>query len=506
MGYRRRTSKLIARRHDLNYFKYTPGLRRWQWRATLLVAVIALLWVTAMGIRGRNAMFSAGPVSSPHAIFAKRCETCHTGMSGMGGTVTRMVTFKKGVPDAACLHCHVAPAHQAAQLFTPSCGSCHVEHTGSTHLKQVADSTCTQCHANLSSTHGVVPIADHIHSFTQGHPEFAAVRPGTEDTSHILFDHAAHLQPGLLGPGGKSRLQMTCADCHQTNAAAAAASWRFDAPAQAGDEMPAARQGVLFDGPETGRASMSQVRFQQNCRSCHTLQFDKHVDIEAPHASPERVHQFVLQQLQKFVAAHPEVIREEVTHWNTMHPEPLPGQPAMPPPRNPGEWLRWQTIHAELILGKKCLLCHQASAAALSDELALVAQPPNMLPSIVTTVEKEKWMPNAVFSHEAHQAVQCEGCHAARTSVNSTDVLLPGIATCQRCHRDAAQSQDRPVAAGHAQSGCFLCHLYHAWNKQGGQTPAGVPLDQLTHVAHDPAVTAFNAQAMRPLPHSVESR
>ena len=78
MTYRKRTSRLIARRHDLNHFKYTPGLRKVQ-----LYATIALLLVVAAGLavaaRQRSArLFAAGPISSAHSQFANDCGACHT--------------------------------------------------------------------------------------------------------------------------------------------------------------------------------------------------------------------------------------------------------------------------------------------------------------------------------------------------------------------------------------------------------------------------------------------
>src|ERR1035438_7100471 len=68
-----------------------------------------------------------------------------------------------------------------------------------------------------------------------------------------------------------------------------------------------------------------------------------------------------------------------------------------------------------------------------------------------------QWMKNAWFDHKAHQLVDCTECHTeARKSQKTEDVLLPGIATCQKCHsggQNAAVSQ------------CYECHVYHDWSK-----------------------------------------
>jgi hypothetical protein len=62
-------------------------------------------------------------------------------------------------------------------------------------------------------------------------------------------------------------------------------------------------------------------------------------------------------------------------------------------------------------------------------------------------------MPHANFDHSQHGLVDCASCHAAATtSQQSSDVLLPGIATCRSCHHSGAEA---------AESRCFECHTYH---------------------------------------------
>jgi hypothetical protein len=64
-------------------------------------------------------------------------------------------------------------------------------------------------------------------------------------------------------------------------------------------------------------------------------------------------------------------------------------------------------------------------------------------------------MSKAVFSHGAHDAVQCESCHTGvRKSKETKDVLLPGVANCRQCHAD-------PGTKHAVSSDCTLCHSYH---------------------------------------------
>jgi uncharacterized paraquat-inducible protein A len=54
--------------------------------------------------------------------------------------------------------------------------------------------------------------------------------------------------------------------------------------------------------------------------------------------------------------------------------------------------------------------------------------------------------------------LKCVECHSgATTSQETADVLLPGIAICEKCHRGGRQA---------AESRCFECHTYHDWNQE----------------------------------------
>ena len=45
MAIRKRTTKLLARRHDLDYFKKGSPIRLWQWRLAAVLLVAAALWI-----------------------------------------------------------------------------------------------------------------------------------------------------------------------------------------------------------------------------------------------------------------------------------------------------------------------------------------------------------------------------------------------------------------------------------------------------------------------------
>jgi hypothetical protein len=78
---------------------------------------------------------------------------------------------------------------------------------------------------------------------------------------------------------------------------------------------------------------------------------------------------------------------------------------------------------------------------------------------------KTRWFQRAVFSHEVHSSFTCQGCHAAAAnSTKASDILLPGVAKCETCHRPKG-----------ARSGCFECHSYHDWStRKPVQTPVDI--------------------------------
>jgi len=141
---RTRTAKRLGTRHDLNYFKRWSASRKWRLWLSVGLPLLLVVWLLA-GIPGGDASsLSPGPMSHQHAFIGKKCETCHVWkVAGV-----RVASFRKVVTDDACLECHQAPAHKTTQPFTPACGSCHAEHTGSPDLKRVVAGNCVQCHRN----------------------------------------------------------------------------------------------------------------------------------------------------------------------------------------------------------------------------------------------------------------------------------------------------------------------------------------------------------------------
>jgi hypothetical protein len=399
MAGRTRSTKKLAQRINLDYFKTLHGIPRWRRILSGIFVAVSLAWLGWYGVAGNPKPYNAGPLGHAHALLGQKCGVCHAGQAG----------YRRSATDEACLACHDGPIHHADQRFTPACSKCHVEHRGALRLASTGDRACTQCHADLTTVHGPSKFAPHIRGF-DSHPEFAAVRPGATDPGTLQFNHQMHLRDEVRGPNGG--VQLKCTDCHRLGSA---------------------------DG-----SFQEPINYQKDCASCHTLQFDRRISEPALHTNPGVVSDWMRGLLTAYIAAHPREI--------PLVDEPderRPRRPPHPPARNAAEWVEQRMADAQLLLWRKsCQKCHRLSYPNGPDALPAVAK------SAITT----RWLPHAEFDHQVHQMVQCASCHTkANDSRETSDVLIPGVQTCQKCHR-----------AGHdaAEAGCFECHIYHDWSKE----------------------------------------
>jgi len=169
----------LSERFDLRYVREHHWHDVWPRRIGLIAMALAAGWVGASWLRADFSMYSAGPLTTAHAVFADDCSQCHQPDPERSG-------FWLPVQDSACLRCHVAPAHHPHQSmfvgepgpFTASgargsggvgahavrmssnCAACHVEHKGPNHdLRMISDNHCIQCHKDLNAF-GRAPAMD----------------------------------------------------------------------------------------------------------------------------------------------------------------------------------------------------------------------------------------------------------------------------------------------------------------------------------------------------------
>lgn len=429
---RTRTTKKLAQRIDLEYFKRRGPLRRWRFLLSLALPALAILWLAWYAVRADRRVYSAGSLAPSHAVLTKQCAACHVTQAGF---------FSEKVADQKCLACHDGAIHHAAQEFTPSCASCHADHRGAIRLAATSDADCTQCHSNLTKRESSTEFTRNINNFESDHPEFAVLRAGRGDPGTIQLNHYRHLQANLLGPNG-SHVQMVCTDCHRS-AADANGPWPYgDSQSQSGMAKVAPANTAMAEAvvSQPSRAYMAPATYARTCAACHSLQFDKRLPDSVPHDTPEVIHPFVLAKLQAYIAAHPADLRVPRDPTRDLPGKAIPADFRL---LTPQEWVGERTAEAEQLLWRKT--CKQCHTLVFSEGAAL----PKIAPSNITS----RYMPHGQFDHSQHGLVDCTSCHtAATTSQQSSDVLLPGIATCRSCHNPGSEA---------AESRCFECHTYH---------------------------------------------
>jgi hypothetical protein len=421
-----RSPKTLSRWLELDYFERPRPLRR-LWPLGILLALLVsgsyVAWALASG---RHTAFQAGPVSSAHAAFNNDCAACHTGPTR---TFHRLVSFDPGlhsVPDDACRKCHEGARHHDVPIGEQSCVSCHREHRGAKVLARVDSRHCTDCHADPRRN---FPVS----AFALGdHPEFRLFRAGTPvDPGRINFNHDVHLK--LDKVRGIDR-KLACQDCHQAD-------------------------------PDGRR--MQPIRFDRHCKECHPLAVQlagawkddrltqlarTFADAPLPHPSPretpEVVRAVLRDRLSRFIARP--VNRQAFLGLPPLaEPErPVPGAPRpAPPTREEHLWIHEQQAQIERVLfdgAGGCRYCHHEKGKAKRHVGAL----PEFFPSNIPTY----WYRSSRFSHHAHRMLDCAGCHPAALSKATSDVLIPYLDTCLKCHAERV---------GKARSDCVECHGYH---------------------------------------------
>jgi hypothetical protein len=392
-----------------------------RWLSPRLLSLVAVAGgVAAAGALvapERAPLFRPGAVSEAHAsaLGTAACDACHDPFAGPS--------------EPACVECHRGQAvHQETQVSSPPCGGCHFEHRGLERLTLVGDDRCVLCHGDLEVRPGSArTFAASIRGFGDDHPELAVAVGGERlplsdpaargaDLNPLAFGHARHLVP-LAVPGGT--VTLVCEDCHR--------------PLPGG-------------GGRDGR--MQPIRFAEHCQGCHLLTFDPALrDEQAPHGSPALVRAHVL-------AAYAGDDR-----WRRMS---FAERRRLIATRADGAG--WRLDAGERRLAARAEAYLFQSACPVCHQLRLEGPLPEVAPVAVS----RDWFPHARFPHDRHgvsQGLACTDCHAAPSSRETADVLLPGIETCRRCHGGgpAAAAADRERVP----SRCVDCHDYHGASPPG---------------------------------------
>ncbi len=427
-----RTPKTLPEWIEVDYFRRPGALRRLRRWATLaaFLGCFPLLLVWSFWPR-KSVIYQAGPVADAHIFFNEACRACH---QGPFQTAERLIPGRTPhpVPDSACRECHPGSLHNDNQPEVPHCVACHREHRGTDGLVHVVDSRCTDCHADLARHDKRQPPAYENVTGFDGHPDFAIWRVASpRDSTQLHFNHQVHLAAeGILTTGGQ-REHLDCANCH------------------------------LLD--PRGRYYLP-VNYQRDCSRCHVLAVQLAVEpvdqqtrqvVErfnqspAPHEPPSVVRATLRDRLMHLLDTRPKALAELTAPPAGRIPAP-PAPEAAPKDRLDALQRYLREVERPLFDGAGgCRYCH------VTKDGMPAAQAPDRVPQILQTGIPQdvvrRWLPHGEFDHNSHRLLACTECHAASESKTVSDLLMPHIDSCKRCHN--AQIGVR--------SGCSDCHRYH---------------------------------------------
>jgi hypothetical protein len=391
--------------------------------------------------------WNPGQFSNAHRFIGANCATCHQGAFAQ-------------VADKACLACHTTVGRHAphglnlgsagVELGTLRCADCHSEHRGLDGSVISEARFCLGCHTNLDKTAPGAQVKD-VLGFPKGHPQFRAtlVADATEgktvraelgttppplDHPDIKFSHKAHLD--TLGDTVLGDRQIKgCADCHV---------------------------------PDPSGLTFLPITYKNQCASCHELTFDKVAlpwpDAKVPHGDDTGViaavwNYYAGLALQGDTPAPAASTAPQIERRSAgAAAPPVPG----PPPADSQGWVTAKSAAALRIVfddRRGCAYCHYSRStdgAWDTDKILANSLPPKAdTPHVVAPVMmRTQFLPSARFDHASHRGMTCEDCHAARQAQTSSEVLIPDLNNCVKCHGSEN-------AALHAQSTCITCHVFH---------------------------------------------
>ena len=88
MAGRIRTTKKLAQRINLDYFKTLHGIPRWRRILSGIFVVVGVGWLAWHAAAKSPAPYNAGPLSHDHALLTQKCSACHVSNASYRQSVT----------------------------------------------------------------------------------------------------------------------------------------------------------------------------------------------------------------------------------------------------------------------------------------------------------------------------------------------------------------------------------------------------------------------------------
>lgn len=422
-----------------------PGKRSMAWILGLLIlAAFLALPVASNLLRDPtrtqtvvgDSSWKTGKLSRAHHALEKDCVACH-------------VKPFEPVQDKACLTCHETMHDHAdpARLATAraelplgrrflwrvahtfgkpgpgACTDCHTEHEGAGRMEPAAQQFCSDCHGTMDKRLVDTKLGN-ASDFGTAHPQFrptVALTLGSGELTPVSLDKKPVEQSGLAFPhalhldamGGVSRMA-----------------------ASIGDERGFGAQGL--ECKDCHRPTGDGVRFlpinmERDCESCHSLAYDK-----VGGTFRKLRHGDIDQMIADLSVAGSR------------------SSPIVSGRARPGDYAAGKTYYARFSAAKggNGLAGQAMSRDGICGECHTPDYSSGRL-GVMPVTQISRFMPHGWFDHKPHRQEKCTSCHLAETSKSSSDLLLPGIATCRTCHLgEDAMSAKVP-------SSCATCHGYH---------------------------------------------
>ena len=333
--------------------------------------------------------------------------------------------FRAHVDRHGCVACHDAPAHKTNQTARAGVRDLPSRSSRRRPAGRGRRSGLRAVPSRSDDDGGQLTVAETVGGASR-RPSRVRRSNATErvDRARAAFNHEVHMKPTCASPRGPTKLECV------------------DAAMQAGMRPVVAPARRRHRGGPAARLDGAR-HLCRNCASCHPLYFDPLIDAVAPHDTPEKVHAFV-----DAVAGAVHRGRIPARSENPIRCGADSGQLSSTPMRTVTHGGRVdgevRTARANGCSGRR----PARSATRSSPRGAAAARR-------ARRTCRTAWMPHARFDHRAHQLPPARRVMRRTTSRETSDVLMPSIATCQPATQPAPGAEAR----------CFECHGYHDWTK-----------------------------------------
>jgi predicted CXXCH cytochrome family protein len=416
--------------------------KRWAaWLLLLIVAVVFffipagrvldLPWHQASekDMIAGDKFWNPGPVILAHQPIGMKCAACHE------------VAFEH-VKDRACLECHRNIGHHVPQdmlqkvagkpgegLFEGQrCTSCHVDHKGIKSTHRDNDTFCVDCHKDVRGKSSGA-MAQNVTDFTKAHPAFRLTFPSEagpkrvrmgaapiKEQSNLVFPHDIHLDKKGVKSPTRGRVVLECAACH---------------------------------APDASKRTFEPVSMKRNCQECHQLQFEPAVTTrEVPHGNA-RDAKVVVEEFYANLALNG--VKDSFVKAFGIESEGLLRRVGEPSEAERKVALNMagakaEKVAHELFEVRACKTCHEVTREEKDGAVDW---------KVAKIRANNVWMPSARFDHKSHAQSACSDCHKVSTSKASSDVAMPTIEDCRKCH-GGSKPVEKLIT-----SNCLMCHGFH---------------------------------------------